>query len=116
MSFQLWLSISCKFSPRHPYLSRQLPRDLLMLSSAIIFRRSALDKKIATRIEQALTHGVELDAVTDDIREYHLLVFQDVLAGLQEILLACDLNYSKLRATFGTIGLSPERTCASRAQ
>ena len=69
MSFKLWRSLSYKLSPRHPYLFRQPPRDLLMLSSAIILHRSALDKKIATRIEQALMSGVGLNAVAEDIRE-----------------------------------------------
>ena len=69
MSFQLWRSLSYKLSPRHPYLFRQPPRNLLMLSSAIIFYRSALDKKIATRIEQALMSVVGLNAVAEDIRE-----------------------------------------------
>ena len=63
MLFQLWLSLSYKFSPWHAEVLRQLPRDLLMLFPAIILRRSALDKKIATRIEQALMRGVGLKAV-----------------------------------------------------
>ena len=81
-----------------------------MLSSAIILRRSALDKKIATRIDQALMRGVGLNAVADDIREYHLLDFQDVSGATGKSDLAGDLIYSTLWATFGTIGLSPERT------
>ena len=71
-------SLSYKFSPWHPEALRQLPRDLLMLFPAIIFRRSAVDKKIATRIEQALMRGVGLKAVADDIRENHLLHFHEM--------------------------------------
>ena len=71
-------SLSYKFSPWHPEVLRQLPRDLLMLFPAIIFRRSAVDKKIATRIEQALMRGVGLKAVADDIRENHLLHFHEM--------------------------------------
>ena len=49
-----------------------------MLFPAIIFRRSAVDKKIATRIEQAPMRGIGLKAEADDIRENHLLQFHEM--------------------------------------
>lgn len=71
-------SLSYKFAPWHPEVLRQLPRDLLMLFPAIVFRRSAVDKKIATRIEQGLMRGVGLKSIADDIRENHLLYFHEM--------------------------------------
>ena len=80
MSFQLRFSLSCKFSPWQPDVLCQLPRDLLMLFCAIIFRCCAVDKKITTRIEKALMRGVGLKAVADDIRENHWLYFYEMEA------------------------------------
>ncbi|CAN0022907.1 unnamed protein product, partial [Ectocarpus fasciculatus] len=69
---------SYKFSPWHPDVLRQLPRDLVMLFPAIICWRSAVDKKIITRMEQALVRGVGLKAVADDIHENHLVHFHEL--------------------------------------
>lgn len=74
----LLVSPSYKFAPWHPGVLRQLPRDLLMLFPAIILRRCAVDKRIITRIEQALVRGVGLKAVADDLRENHLLHFHQM--------------------------------------
>lgn len=41
---------------------------------------SAIDKKTATHIEQALIHGVRLKAVAENIRENHLLDFHQMKA------------------------------------
>ena len=49
-----------------------------MLFPAIIFRCSAVDKKIATHIKQALMRGVGLKAVADDVGENHLLQFHEM--------------------------------------
>ena len=52
---------------------------------AIIVRRSAVNNKIATRIEQALImRGVGLKTDADDTCENHMLHFCDILAGLEE--------------------------------
>lgn len=69
---------SYKFAPWHPEALRQLPRDLLMLFPAIILRRSAVDKRIVTRIEQAVVRGVGFKGVADDLRENHLLYYHEM--------------------------------------
>ena len=53
-----------------------------MLFSAIIFWRSAVDNKIATRIDQTLMRGVGFKAVSDDVRENYMLHFRDMLAAI----------------------------------
>ena len=53
-----------------------------MLFSAIIFWRSAVDNKIATRIEQTLMRGVGFKAVSDDVRENYMLHFRDMPAAI----------------------------------
>ena len=47
-----------------------------MLLLATTLRRCAVDKKIATRIEQALVRVVGLEAVAGNMEENQLLYFQ----------------------------------------
>ncbi|CAM9338845.1 unnamed protein product [Hapterophycus canaliculatus] len=80
MSCRYPLCLSYNFAPWHPEVLRQLPRDLVMLFPAISFRHSAVDKKIPTRIEQALVRGVGIKAVADTILENHLLHIHELEA------------------------------------
>lgn len=49
-----------------------------MLFPAIILRRSAVDRTIITRIEQAVVRGVGFKGVADGLRENHLLYFHEM--------------------------------------
>ena len=52
-----------------------LPRDLVELFPAVILRRSAVDKKLMTRVEQTLVSSMGLQTLADHVKENHLRHF-----------------------------------------
>ena len=64
--------IPYKFAPWHPGVLKLLPRDLLELFPAVILRRSAVDKKLMTRVEQTLVSPIGLKTLADHVKENHL--------------------------------------------
>ena len=64
-----------KFAPWHPGVLKLLPRDLVELFPAVILRRSAVDKKLMTRVEQTLVSSMGLQTLADHVKENHLRHF-----------------------------------------
>lgn len=64
-----------KFAPWHPGVLKRLPRDLVEMFPAVILRRSAVDKKLMTRVEQTLVSPIGLKTLADHVKENHLKHF-----------------------------------------
>lgn len=60
-----------KFAPWHPGVLKLLPRDLVELFPAVILRKSAVDKKLITRIEQTLVSPIGMKTLADQLKENH---------------------------------------------
>ena len=54
---------------------KRLPRDLVEMFPAVILRRSAVDKKLMTRVEQTLVSPIGLKTLADHVKENHLKHF-----------------------------------------
>lgn len=78
--------ITHKFAPWHPEVIRQLPRDLMELFPAIILRRSAVDKRLIVRIEQARAQQIGLKTLADNLKESHLEYFHGMQRRLVTLL------------------------------
>lgn len=61
-----------KFAPWHPGVLNLIPRDLVELFPAVILGRSAVDKKLITRVEQTLVSPIGLKTLADHVKENHL--------------------------------------------
>ena len=77
-SFTLLIARRYKLAQLHPQVPSPLPCDLLVLLLATSLRHCAVDKNIATRIEQGLARIVVLKPGADSIGEKHLLCFQGI--------------------------------------
>ena len=67
-----------KFAPWHPGVLKLLPRDLVELFPAVILRRSAVDTKLVTRIEQSLVSPIGIKTLADHLRENHIKYFMNM--------------------------------------
>lgn len=67
-----------KFAPWHPGVLKLLPRDLVELFPAVILRRSAVDTKLITRIEQSLVSPIGIKTLADHLRENHIKYFMNM--------------------------------------
>ena len=74
-----------KFAPWHPGVLKRLPRDLVELFPAVILRRSAVDTKLVTRIEQSLFDPIGIQRLADHVEESHkkhFMTMQLMCAGV----------------------------------
>lgn len=60
-----------KFAPWHPGTLALLPRYLVEVFPAVILRRSAVDKKLITRVEQALVSPIGVQTLANNLEENH---------------------------------------------
>lgn len=60
-----------QFAPWHPGVLKRLPHDLVKLFPAVILRRSAVDKALVLRVEQAAVSPIGIQTLADHMEECH---------------------------------------------
>jgi len=67
-----------KFPPGHLGVLKLLTRDLVELFPAVILRRSAVDTKLVTRIEQTLVSPIEMETLAGHLGDNHIKHFMNM--------------------------------------